>query len=67
MHKAGPMAKFPKMPRLLWPMGQTETEIIEISHLAIHRTLFSVQGRGRWQNFLKCHDFTNNFGVYMWF
>ena len=38
-------------------MGQNETEILEISHLAIHKTLFSVQSRGQWQNFPKCHGF----------
>ena len=45
-------------------MSQTKTEILEISHLAIHKTLFSVQSRGQWQNFPKCHDFNNHLGVY---
>ena len=36
---AGKMAKFPKMPWLLWPTCQIEREIVEISHLTIHKTL----------------------------
>ena len=40
-------------------MSQTETEILEISHLAMHKTLFSVQSKGQWQNFPKCHDFND--------
>ena len=46
-------------------MGQIETEILEISHLAKHKTLFSVQSRGQWQNFPKCHGFNDHLGVYM--
>ena len=46
-------------------MSQTETEILEISHLAIHKTLFSVQSKGQWQNFSKRHDFNNQLSVYM--
>ena len=34
----GKMAKFSKVPWLLWPMCQTEREIVEISHLTIHET-----------------------------
>ena len=31
------IVKFYKMPWPLWPMCQTEREIVEISHLAIHK------------------------------
>ena len=41
----GKMAKFPKMPWLLWPMCQTEREIVEISHLAISKTQLDAQNR----------------------
>ena len=46
-------------------MSQTETEILDISHLAIHKTPSSVQSRGQWQNFPKCHNFNNQLGVYI--
>ena len=46
-------------------MSQTETEILEISHLAIHKTPFSVPSKGQWQNFPKRHDFNKQLGVYM--
>ena len=39
----GKMAKFPKIPWLLWPMCHTEREIVEISHLAIHKTQLDAQ------------------------
>ena len=43
----------------LMTTSQTEPEILEISHLATHKTPFSVQSRGQWRNFPKCHDFNN--------
>ena len=34
----GKIVKLHKMPWLLWPMCQTEREIVEISCLTIHKT-----------------------------
>ena len=40
-------------------MSQTETEILEISHLVIHKTPFSVLSRAGGEIFPKCHDFND--------
>ena len=41
----GKTAKFPKMPWLWQPTYQTKGEILEISHLTIHKTQFNAQSR----------------------
>ena len=41
--KQGKWQNFPKCYDFEWATNQTETDILDISHLAIHKTLFSVQ------------------------
>ena len=49
----GKIGKFCKMPWPLWPTCQTEREIVEISHLAIHKMYTCCIKWGQRQNFAK--------------